>query len=258
LKLLPSEIKQDNHAESGFTLLEVAITIGILVTLAVAVTELLSSSLEIRGRLSQSGKVSHRLASAMSRLSDDITHSFLLNKQEVQNRKSDERPTQFVFEMKRNSAELRITTKSKRPMIANSKEGDLTYVVYKVMDDPEISGLTHLFRGETPFIPKSTREDPPMRIVAKNVKAMRIEAWRGDRWIKDRWDTARSEFKDQVPHLVRIEIDGYLFEMEAVDGAIPDLDKMPTETFSTVVHLPISLNFAEDRTGSSSIRWDRL
>jgi type II secretory pathway pseudopilin PulG len=242
---------------AGFTLIEVAITIGILVTLAVAVTELLSSSIEIRGRLSQSGKVSHRLATAMARVSEDLNHTFVL-KATMTNRKSEERPTLFSYETRRNSVELKLTTQSKRSVIADSKEGDLTYVVYKVMDDPEVQGITHLYRGETPFVPKNLREDPPMRLVAKNIKSLRVEAWRGDRWVKDRWDTTRSEFRDQIPRMLRVEIEGWVFSPEISEGSAPDMDKEPTETFSTVIFVPLSANFSEEKVGSSTVRWDRL
>jgi len=245
--------------ESGFTLLEVAITIGILMTLTLAVTELLSANLEIRGRVSQSGKVSHRLSSAMERLSYDVSHAFVLTKTEETYRKSDRRPTLFSFDTRGNSSELKMTTTGHRPLIANAKESDLTYIVYRVEEDPEFPGFSNLYRGELPFIPKSLKEDPPMRIVARFVKALRIEAWRGDRWVKDRWDTTRSDTKSQLPQLIKMEVDGWLVQpLDAEDAQATDVEKAPVETYSTVVHVPAGSGFVEDKSAASTIPWGRL
>ena len=255
---MQSRLSKRKNSESGFTLLEVIITIGILMTMAVAVTELLSNNLEIRQKTSQAGKVTHRLSMAMDRLAGDITHAFIVRSNDLIRNAKRNRKTIFKFNQSGNSTELRFTGMNNNPMRTNAKESDSYYVVYKVQEDREISGVTHLFRGSMPFLPEDLSQDPTMKVVTRYIKAFRVEAWRGDRWVKDRWDTTKSDYRDTLPYLIKIEIEAYLYEPDGPDDTEWDKDKVPVEVFSTVINLPYAINASEKKEKSKTIRWDRM
>ncbi len=70
-----------NHSkkDAGFSLLEIVITIGILMSLTIAVASMLRSGFDVKAGLSQKSKVSHRLSVAMQRVANDIQHSFFVS-----------------------------------------------------------------------------------------------------------------------------------------------------------------------------------
>ncbi len=246
---------------AAFTLLEVVITIGILVVLAVAVTELLKANIDIRFALGNESMVTHRVGQAMSRVSRDVQHAFLISKRDtLRKTKSRFGDTIFQMEQRGDSSELRLTTMSHEPMVANAAESDLTFVVYQVKPDKQKPGVMHLYRGATKFVPETFRDDPPMRLLARNVKSFRVEGWRGDSWVKDRWDTERSEWRDRLPRLVKIHLETYIEDVSNEDYISDrDLSEEPTLEVGTVLSLPYAIGFEELRPSTaSSIRWDRL
>lgn len=266
----PTKVKQkmtnfrdetSRHASAGFTLLEVVITIGILVVLAVAVTELLKSNIDIRFALGNESMVTHRVGQTMKRISKDIEHAFIIGRRDTlrrtRNRFGD---TIFQMEQRGESSELKFTTMSHESLIANSHESDLTYVVYQLKVDENNSAVFHLYRGEAKFIPERFRDNPPLRLIARNIKSFMVEAWRGDRWVKDRWDTERSEWRDKLPRMVKVTLETYIEDVTNEDY-VPDreLSDEPTLTTGSVFMLPYALGLEELRPSTAgTIRWDRL
>jgi prepilin-type N-terminal cleavage/methylation domain-containing protein len=199
--------KKFAQGQSGFTLLEVMITIGILLSLTLAVTELLKAGIDLRARLSQSGKVTHRLAMAMDKIDRDLSHAFIIGKLEKLNRKSAVRPTLFYLKQVGDSVELKLTTRSHRPKITNVNESDLTFVVYRIEEDSDNPRHKNLYRGEASIIPANLKEDPKMRILARNIKKFKISVWNGERWLKDGWDSRRGDFRNLIPSMVKVELE---------------------------------------------------
>lgn len=253
--------KNTGKNNSGFTLLEVVITIGILVVLAVAVTELLKSNIDIRFALGNESMVTHRIGQSMKRISKDVEHAFIIGRRDTlrrtRNRFGD---TIFLMEARGQSSELKFTTMSHKSRIANSRESDLTYVVYRLKEDENKPSVSHLYRGESKFIPERFRDDPPMKLLARNIKSFVVEAWRGDKWVKDRWNTERSEWRDKLPRLVKVTLETYVEDVTDEDY-IPDRDisEEPTLTTGSVFMLPYALAFDELRPSTAgTIRWDKL
>jgi prepilin-type N-terminal cleavage/methylation domain-containing protein len=240
--------------QAGFTLLEVIMSLGILLTMSIAATSLIRNSIDLRYEISTQSKIVHGNLVAMQKLTNDLEHLFFLHTKRTEFNFVG-RATKSLFRVKQegDSYELRLTTYTHRPLRRNSHESDLTYVVYRVVEDKDKQGLSHLYRGEAPFIPANFDEEIPMQIVARNVKTFKIWPWDGRDWEKNGWDSERSDWRDKVPKMIFVEIETW--EQDTEDEAQELEDNTPTSKISTVVYLPTSLGFQEKREGNKEIRW---
>lgn len=245
--------------ERGFSLIEVVITIGILMSLTLAVASMLRSGFDVKAGLAQKSKVSHRLSVAMQKISDDIQHTFFVStKSSFQN--PIERKMKSIFKIDKNGSKgdkLSLTTKTHRAIVSGKFESDLTYVVYEIRESKDVPGRSHLYRGEFPYIPADLRDDPPFRVLAKHLKNIKFEAWTGEKWSGDYWDTSRGDTRNLLPKMVKVTLEAWAEEREPDDGKDETYDQQ-IEVLSTVIFLNDSLDYAELKTGSKSIRWGNM
>ena len=242
----------------GFTLLEVILSIAILATLTMAFSTMMQSSFNIRRALSSDGTVSHRLATAMSQIGGDIEHGFLVPTKDIpRNGVSRRMKTIFKLDFGSDSDKLALTSMNFRSTTANANEGDAAYIVYEVRESKINNGRKDLFRGANPVIPEDFKEDPPMFILAKNIKSLKIFAWNGEDWAKDRWDSSRTDWKDRLPRMVRVEITGWARELE--EGSDPNSNRPADDedvvTLRTVVTIPQAFELGPESKKVASIRW---
>lgn len=243
------------RAEAGMTLLEILISITLLMIMTLATSSLLRNGIDMRLELSQRSKVNHRLSVAMNRITDDLQQAFLLNfkRQEFLDYVTT-RQTKSLFLVKRseNNSELRLTTLTHKPMIASAHESDQTFVIYKIEKDRD-NQRPHLFRGETKVIPQNFEDDVPMVVLAKNIKALRIMPWNGSTW-EEEWNTGKSDFRDTLPRMVKLEVDAYVNELEDDTAQYGEND--PITTLRTVVAIPRAMDMKEIKDRSKGIKWD--
>lgn len=246
------------QASSGFTLLEVVISLLILASLTISVATMLRAGFEVERGLGQKAKVMHRLSNAMAHLSDDIQHTFFVSTKN-QDKNGISRRTKAIFKIDdgRHGDKLQVTTKTHKPLMEGTHQSDLTYVVYELREAEDASGRTHLYRGDYGVIPENFREEPPMRILARNIKTMKIQPWNGRNWSDNGWDTKRREMRNKLPHMVKITIEAWVEDRTDGDGRDESADKQ-TETLSTAVYLVEGQRFKEIKEGSSTIRWGSL
>lgn len=245
---------QEKSHEHGFTLLEVVITLTILVTMVYAVSQLMRASFDVRLSLSQEATVTHRLNVAMQRLAYDISHAFIVDSR-ITARNDITRRTAFRIEKGTKGDKLLMTFLGHRQIQANSKEGDISYVVYEVKapTDGKFPGRTHLYRGEYPRPPENAKkiEDPEMELFVPHIESIKIEPWQGDDWYKDQWDSTSRETNNFLPHMVRITVRAWVDE--PVEGATSsDEDNQAITQLSTVVYVPMALDYNELKSRSSS------
>lgn len=247
--------RYETSREAGMTLLEIMFSVALLLLMTVSASSIIRNGIDMRIALSQQSKVNHRLNLAMQKLADDIEETFLIDLQR-QELLSTERSTKSIFaiKMSQNSSELRMTTLTHKAIEANSHESDQSLVVYKVEKDNN-TGRTHLMRGDSEVIPTQLDEDPPMTILARNIKAIRVTAWNGDDW-KDEWNSTRSDWRNTLPRMVRIEVEAYAIEPE--DEAAPIVESDPTVILRTQVFLPRSLQTRELKEPSKSAKYEAL
>ena len=147
----------------GFTLLEVLITLGILTSMVLFVSQLVRGGFDMRSALARKSAATHRLNVVMRKMTDDLSHAFVISIRDYERtgRRKKNRGSIFVVSPKGESDELRITVRNHQAILSNSKESDQSFVVYRVEESKDSPGRTDLYRGETSRIPSSFREDPP-------------------------------------------------------------------------------------------------
>ena len=87
----------------------------------------------------------------------------------------------------------------------NSHESSLSYVVYKVAEDKENKNRRNLYRAESPRVPENFRQDPPMKLFAKNIHSIKFSAWDGQKWRKEKWDSTKKETKNKLATRARFK-----------------------------------------------------
>jgi len=249
-----------HSTQSGFTLIEVVITIGILMTLTIAAASMMRNGFDVREGLSERAQVIHRLDVAITKTADDIQQTFYVSLKDAA-RNGIDRRMKTVFRLEKNAAagsdRLSLTTMSHHAIKAGVHESDFTYVVYELHDSKDAPGRKDLYRGETPVIPEDLKDPVPMQLLAKNIKTFTIEYWRGDEWSKDRWDTNGGDTRNMLPKLVRITIEAWTRDRKEGDGQDESIDQS-TESIGTVVYVTNAREYADLKDQSKTIRWDKL
>jgi len=251
----PSYSMRQDAGSRGFSLIEVIITIAILMSLTIGVVVMMRGAIDLRSGLSVESKITQRLNNAMAVVSRDITHAILISKNDKV-RYSFDRNMKTVFKVEAggDTDKLMLTTLSHRPLRANSHESDQIYVVYQVSDSPDIPGRKNLYRGQMPITNRDLKEEPSMRLLARNIKKFRIMGWRGDQWVKDRWDSDRSDTANKIPRMIRVEIATWADDPVAGDVPDPSQDNNVVE-LKTIVAPPLALGFNDMKQQTSSVSW---
>ncbi len=221
------------NGESGLTLLEIIFAVTLMLIMTMATSSVLRNGLDMRIELSQRSRVTHRINVILQKVSDDLQHSFLVPSQQVFIRKA-EIKTLFRIKPWDNSAELRMTTMNHIPHMANAKESDQTFVIYRIDKDPK-TNRPNLYRGEAATLPEDLEQDIPMSILAQNIKSFKIRPWDGTEW-REEWDSNRSDWRDQLPRMVEIVVEAYAYDPPNPEEPVSETD--PTYTMRTVVFLP--------------------
>jgi hypothetical protein len=252
-------MKPARGSQAGFSLIEVIITLGILMSLTIAVASMLRSGFEVRQGLSQRAKVVHRLSVAINKISADVQEAFFVSPKD--NVKNDiGRRTKGVFKLDKQGSgdRLALTTKTHQANRAGANEADLTYVVYELRDAKDSPGRKDLFRGEAPYIPEDLKDEPPLRLLARGIKSFVVTTWNGDRWMaNDYWDTGRGDTRNRLPRLVKIQLEAYADDRVADDGQDDRADQA-VEQIQTVVYVEDSWEYGDIKEQNKSIKWDQL
>ncbi len=256
----------EHHPRGGFSIVEIMISISILMSLTVAVVVMMRSSIDVRQSLSTQSRSVRQLNYAMEMVSRDIEHALVLSSSD-QIRMPVERNFKTIFRVDPagDSDKLSLTTMANQPVVANLMEGDQGYVVYELKDADGRPGEKDLHRASVSMATANFREDPPSNMILQNVKSFKVIAWRGDDWLRDRWDSTRSDTRNKLPKMVRIEIAAFVdtagtpFGIPADQtGAASGSDssqKAATFEVKTIVVPALSSGMAELKQPVSSIRW---
>lgn len=227
--------------QKGFTLLEILIAMSILMTIVIAVTNMLKNSLDLKFALGEKNTVTQKINRVLHKISYDVNQAFLLSQKDML-RDAGKNRTIFQIEKSTDSDTLRMTYTGHKPSRANSHESSLSYVVYKVEESKKFPGRKHLYRGTVPRVPESFKEDPPMTLFADNVHSIKFYPWVGDDWSKDKWDSTQSTTQNKIPHMLLMEI--YVWIDEPIEGETREEDNA-LERYATIVYLGNSLDIEE-------------
>ena len=240
--------------QHGFSLVEVVLSVAILVILAMGASQLLRNSFDMKFALSETNKVTHRMDRVMQRLARDIEHAYIVSSKD-ELRFSPSRRGKTIFKIPRSGGErLELTTMSKQPFRKNAKESDVTYVVYEIKKSDVFNGRADLYRGESPFLPDDLQQDPPMEVLAHQIKSLSVKAWDGDRWSESGWDSSSGDTVDRIPYMVQVKVEAW-----EDDPAVSDVSSTgendPVDTIQTVIYLNNAVNFTELKQGAVNFKW---
>ena len=244
--------------EAGFTILEVVLSISILLTLSVAATTVIRNSLSLRSSIASQAEYTHKIAVAMQKISDDFVHVFIIDTKRAELNPGGRR-TKGLLKLKRegDTYSVKMTVMNHQPHLKNSHESDQSLVTYEVKrDEDSTRGMTSLYRGEAQVIPEDIDEEIPMAKLAEGIKSLRIWCWDGDKWTEDSWDTTRSDWRNKLPNMIKIEIESYEIGKISEEAEQASASEPPTSKVSTIVYLDRSRGMAELKQRNSSPKWE--
>jgi len=248
-------LRSSSSNHSGFSLLEVMITMSILLALVVGVSTMLRSSIDVKTALARDARITHRLSTSINRISWDIEHAFVVGLNDTPRGGSERRfKTIFKIDKSGDTDKLYLTTTGNTPGFPGMPDSDTAYVVYEVKDAPDSPGRKHLYRGVSLATRDDLKEDPPMKIFVRDIKIFRVVPWRGDDWSTDRWDSGRGEWRDRMPTMVRVEIETWNEDDELRSEAL-DSSAATTVAVKTVVAIQQARNMKELKQPSNSVKW---
>lgn len=237
--------------EAGMTLLEIIFAVTLMMIMTFATASVLRNGLDMRFDLSQKAKVTHKVNVVMQRVSRDLQHAFIVPSNQAFSRRAE---IKSLFRVKPwdNSSELRLTSMAHEAIMSTVHEGDQSFIVYKIERD-SATNRPVLYRGESPVVPQNFDEEIPMVRLASGIKGLKILVWNGDSW-KEEWDTSRSDWRDMLPKMVRVEVEAYMNEPASEDE--PLADNEPTTITRTLVYIPRSAANKEPKDPPKTLKFE--
>ena len=193
--------------QRGFTLLEVMISVAILATLTVAISQMLKSSFDLRVSLTRETGLTHRINSLLGFLVRDLEHVHVLDSKDLDRTTTTRNAKTFFRLDKFGDDALRFTTMSHESFQKNAKEGELVMVYYGLKEDPERTGVKSLVRGVYKEFSDEPQNFDELEEFIPGVKRFDVQAWDGERWSQDKWDSSASDRSNKVPYMVRVVLE---------------------------------------------------
>lgn len=189
---------------SGFTLAEVMIALFITALIGTLVWSSFSSTFATKEQIEAEADIYRELRVGMARMTREISMAFISNNYDTRRFKDNtDRPTFFTGDRDT----LSFTMFGHQRLARDAKESDQSVVFYKVGRDPEVRGETALLRCEKPvFDDDMDRCDDWLPMIG-GVKRIEFQYWDNKKndWTRE-WDTRRSDYPNQLPDQVRIEL----------------------------------------------------
>ena len=181
-------------ATSGFTLLEVVISVGILVVILTVIYNTFNSSLKVYTEIETRGDAYAQARVVLNRISEEIGSTYLLR---------ENRNTGLLGEDKDEDDlpcdSLNFTSLSHVRWVRDSKESELCEVGYYLEKDEE-TGESFLFRREDWNVDGTLEEGGRSLELAEGVDAINFRYYDGGEWVDD-WD---SRIKGGLPKAIEV------------------------------------------------------
>lgn len=213
--------------ESGFTLLEIMISIGLMAVLFVMLGTSMQDITATRNRVLEQGEVSHALEVTFSRLFYDINAAFLADTTFVN--KSEPLEIEFVGD----AQSLNFATLSGIHYIEDKHDSEQHHVGYFLKDQE--NGDKSLFRRSTDFLQPEVDKGGLAFELMPHIQSVDFEYydWNKKSW-KTEWETRSVNFAGRLPQTVRVTVKSY--------GAAPDEDDYKERAeLTTVWMIPIAM-----------------
>ncbi|MGB8929698.1 MAG: type II secretion system protein GspJ [Anaeromyxobacteraceae bacterium] len=198
----------------GLTLIEVMIAMAITAIMgamvAGAIGQVDRASVVTRAQSERYGEARR----ALSRLTSELAMAFVSEHFDSA-RFSNGRPTLF----RGREDGVLFSTMAHVRLFRGAKESDQAFVEYALDRDPEDRDADALFRREKLRIDGDPGSDGRRDLVARGVKRLTLSYWDAKKkeWVRE-WDTSRVERSNELPALVRAEM-----ELTLADGRLERL-----------------------------------
>ena len=207
------------RAGCGFTLVEVLIAMAITAVIGALVVGTFTQANRAGEIVRDQGDRYAASRMALSRMARELTMAFVSDHYDRTTTNAyRERPTLFVGK----EDSLLFTTLAHERTWLDAKESDQAFVEYTLDDDPVHHDQKALFRREKTRIDAEADRGGRRDVVAGDVHAIHFRYWdpKRNEWVRE-WSTRSIDHKDDLPYLVRIDL-----ETTLADGRI---EKFTTE-----------------------------
>ncbi len=242
-----------SNSESGFTLLEVLVSVAIMGMIMVLIWSTQSQSLNSKERIEKRDMVYQRGRVVLQKIADDLTMAFLMGKPGAAGAAASTttggtptapvaeivtvpRPvTFFIAEDGGNRDSIRFTSMSHFRLYSGAKESDQCKLIYETQASTEEQGVVNLVRGETPWLDAETEIKTTPYVLGENIRDFDLEFYddRKEEWGKV-WNTDVIDYQGRLPRAVKITV------------SFPDPDdEEKSITMKTMVLLPMSASLID-------------
>lgn len=199
-----------NRKKTGFTLLELLISIGILAFIGVAVANLFSSAIKVRTVLSERSQTIRQLHIAMGRIVNDLSHAMLFV-DTAKVKKARKNKAVFVVREESDYSDLNFVINNKERYFAGTHVSDLAEVGYFVKSDSALGKFKHLYRRESSVVNEIYDKGGLVYKLLDHIAIFKVKFNSGKDADFDlsSWDTNKSDNKDTLPKGAEITLGIY-------------------------------------------------
>lgn len=195
------------RAQAGFTLVEVLLAVGIVVTITTLLWASFTSTLRIKRNTEEMQDRYHTIYLALDRMARDLNLAYL-----SQNELPSviDRRTYFVYQPGMQTR-LDFSSLGHQHLYRDAREGDTAIVSYYLAPDPEDRRRTHLWRRESRrlvSLPELQRTSGEAFVVCPDVIGLRATFFdaRQNDW-RDEWNTTTADGQpNRLPSRVHLEL----------------------------------------------------
>jgi len=235
-----------SNSKSGFTLLEVLVSVAIMAMIMMLIWSTQSQSLNSKDRIEKRDMVYQQGRVALQKIVDDLTMAFLAKKSGTAAAAAETgtapatsvvevttQPRWVTFLIGEDGGErdtIRFTSFSHMRLFSGAKESDQCKLMYEVTPSQEERDVLNLTRAAIPWLDAETEVKSTPLVLASSVRDFDLEYYddRKEEWGKT-WNTETIDYAGRLPKAVRITL----------SLADPD-DEEKSITMKTIVLLPMS------------------
>jgi type II secretion system protein J len=212
--------------QSGFTLIEVVVSVGILATMSVLISSTMTNVIHLKVLAEHRAELRHVLTVTMAKLADDLGMAFLADVS-LQGKEA-YYLTSFIGEENK----LNFSTMSNIHYVKNGKDTDQVRVAYELSKNAD--GGEDLTRRQTDHLVDNPDKGGRRFILLKNVKAFTLQYYDSNKkeW-QPRWDNDSISYAGRLPRMVKVNL-------TVVDQEDDENEESVREYVSEVV-LPVPL-----------------
>ena len=200
-----------SRLQSGFTLVEVMITLTILVIIGASVSQTMVTSYETKRIVTEQNGRYHEGRQVLTRMAREMRMAFL--RAEVPRDKREEEPA-VITRFKGTTDELYFASTAHVRLYARTRESDQAEVAYflePAKSDSPYRGKT-LYRRESKRLDSEPDKGGFVWPILEGVKTLTFEYWDDskeigdDAWQRD-WDSHENELEPLLPSRIRITLE---------------------------------------------------